>query len=109
MTAGMCGAASQPKLTDMWEDDAPAVTLKPAASCSRTAQTGCVYEDALFEQRAVQWIKAHNPSTPLFMVYAPHAVHTPLAPTAAQLKAFSFIKDSTSRQMYAATVQDIDT
>ncbi|KAG5190936.1 alkaline-phosphatase-like protein [Tribonema minus] len=105
---GICGDGGGVKLTDLWEDDGPAINLKPAADCSN-ALPNCFYEDELFEKRAVQWIKAHDARKPLFMVYAPHAVHSPLAPTAAQLQAFDFVQGSWSRKVYAATLADIDT
>lgn len=37
-----------------------------------------MYEDALLTQHVVSTIAAHDPSTPLFMFWAPHAVHEPL-------------------------------
>ncbi|KAG5190932.1 hypothetical protein JKP88DRAFT_133602, partial [Tribonema minus] len=80
MTGGACGINSKTKLTDIWQDGAPAFGLKPARTCNHNAQTGCVYEDELFETRAVQWIKAHDAREPLFMVYAPRAVTAPWRP-----------------------------
>ncbi|KAG5190928.1 arylsulfatase B-like protein [Tribonema minus] len=103
---GICGAGAGPTLTDLWQDDGPAIDLKPAAGCAN-GQANCVYEDELLEQRATQWIKAHDASEPLFMVYAPHALHSPLDPPAARVADFAFIKQW-SRQMYAATLADID-
>jgi arylsulfatase I/J len=40
--------------------------------------TTCVFEDALFHRFVNDAIEAHNPTTPLFMFWAPHTIHAPL-------------------------------
>lgn len=95
--------------TDLWEDTAPAYGRNNSWACSQANQAkGCVYEDDLFTQFAVNAISSHDASTPLFLYYAPHSVHTPLEVPAAQLAKFSFIND-TRRASYAAMVNNMDT
>ncbi|KAG5183634.1 arylsulfatase B-like protein [Tribonema minus] len=105
---GMCGATAEADdLTDLWEDDGPALALKPPEHCSVNRQDGCVYEEELFEARVTQTLKAHDAQRPLLLTYAPHSVHTPLQPPAALAGKYAFI-DNDARRGYAATVEDID-
>ena len=47
-------------------------------------------------------------STPLFLYYAPHLVHTPLELPEANLTLFDFIDDDDRRQTYSAMVKYLD-
>ena len=40
--------------------------------------TTCAFEDAVFHRFVNDAIEAHNPTTPLFMFWAPHTIHAPL-------------------------------
>ena len=86
-------------------------------------RTGCVrgpradpvwggYEDALLAQQAIALIETHDAATPLFLFWAPHAVHTPLQVPQPYIERFSFMaptdKPAHERQLYAATVSFID-
>ena len=70
------------------------------------------YEDALFEERVLQAIDAHDPSSPLFLFWAPHLVHVPLQVPAAYFEAFSSMaptdRPSHARQRYHAMVTMAD-
>ncbi|KAG5190929.1 arylsulfatase B-like protein [Tribonema minus] len=98
---------------DMWAHNAttegPAFDVKPPATCNTKHQSGCVYVDELLQERASDIILAHDKNQPLFLVYAPHAIHSVLSPPAARLQEFASIGDSKARRNYAATVADIDT
>lgn len=61
-------------LTDLWKDDAPAFGLNNSWACDTSHQEGCLYEDYLFNKYVVDAIQAHDPATPLYLYYAPHAV-----------------------------------
>ncbi|KAG5176255.1 arylsulfatase B-like protein [Tribonema minus] len=110
--AGICSPNNN-LLTDLWQHnattstDGPAVTLKPNSTCAYT-QNNCLYGDELYQQRASQVIMSHDPKKPLFLVWAPHAIHSPLEPPAARFDEFAFINDNTARRNYAATLADID-
>eukprot|EP00611_Tribonema_gayanum_P006377 TRINITY_DN15679_c0_g1_i1.p1 TRINITY_DN15679_c0_g1~~TRINITY_DN15679_c0_g1_i1.p1 ORF type:complete len:410 (-),score=31.52 TRINITY_DN15679_c0_g1_i1:415-1524(-) len=102
----MCGTGVS--LIDLWEDDGPAVNYKPPKRCTSATQNGCEYEDSLFEARVSQTIQFHDQDQPLFLVWATHAVHSPLAPVNDLMDEFSFITDNPNRQKYNAAVKDID-
>jgi len=76
-------------------------------ACSQSHQQNCTYVDDLFTAFAVETVKNHDPSQPMFLFFAPHAVHDPLEVPAAQLAKFSFINDS-RRASYAAMANYID-
>ncbi|KAG5189699.1 alkaline-phosphatase-like protein [Tribonema minus] len=101
-------------LTDLWQHntitstDGPAVALKSSSTCA-SSQKNCLYGDDLCQQRASQVILSHNPKRRWFLVYAPHAIHSPLQPPTARLQEFAFINDNEARRNYAATLADIDT
>lgn len=65
---------SNESFTDLWKDTAPAFGMNNSWACSTSREEGCVYEDALFNSFVVNAIQAHDPSRPLFLYYAPHAV-----------------------------------
>eukprot|EP00036_Acanthoecidae_sp_10tr_P003623 CAMPEP_0182938072 /NCGR_PEP_ID=MMETSP0105_2-20130417/43199_1 /TAXON_ID=81532 ORGANISM="Acanthoeca-like sp., Strain 10tr" /NCGR_SAMPLE_ID=MMETSP0105_2 /ASSEMBLY_ACC=CAM_ASM_000205 /LENGTH=553 /DNA_ID=CAMNT_0025077337 /DNA_START=14 /DNA_END=1675 /DNA_ORIENTATION=+ len=68
----------------------------------------CVYEDALFEERATKVLDEHkNKDIPFFLFWATHIVHGPLQVPDDQLAKFSFIND-TSRAHYRSMVNWID-
>ena len=94
-------------MTDLWADSAPAWGRNNSPACSQAAQEGCVYEDALFTEFAIAEIEAHDPSTPLYLYYAPHAVHDPLEVPTAYLEKFLFI-NNTARRNYAAMTHYVD-
>lgn len=70
------------------------------------------YEDALLAQEAIATIEAHDTSRPLFLFWAPHAVHTPLQVPQKYVDRFHFMqptdKPGHERQLYSATVAFID-
>ena len=73
-TASQGFCASDQLLTDLWKDDAPAFGLNNSWACATGNENGCTWEDDLFNTFVVDAIKAHDPSTPLYLYYAPHAV-----------------------------------
>jgi len=83
-------------IVDFWDTD------KPAAG-----QNGTDYEEALFKKRLLQVLNEHNPSTPLFLYYAPHIVHRPLQVPDNYANKFNFI-DNQNRQIYHAMVTYLD-
>jgi arylsulfatase I/J len=72
------------------------------------------YEDSLFEQHVLKVVQDHDPSTPLFLFYAPHIVHTPQQVPRQYYEKFDFIdkggtdKDKHNRQLYHAMVSYAD-
>ena len=70
------------------------------------------YEDALLAQQAVATVESHDTTRPLFLFWAPHAVHTPLQVPQLYVDRFAFVnatdKPAHQRQLYAATVAFID-
>ena len=84
---------------DLWDTD------QPAHGVNGTGEDN--YEEALFRDHVLDVIKNHNTSTPLFLYYAPHIVHTPLQVPDRYLQKFSSINDST-RQYYHAMVNYLD-
>ncbi|KAL3933653.1 MAG: hypothetical protein SGPRY_000195 [Prymnesium sp.] len=61
------GSWPRPRLVDLWDTDAPA-----------TASNGTGYEEELFLARMLAILRAHDPSTPLFLNYASRLAHYPL-------------------------------
>ena len=70
-------------IVDLWDTD------KPAHGVNGTGQDG--YEEALFRDHVLNVINNHDPSTPLFLYYAPQIVHTPIQVPARYVAKFSFI------------------
>ena len=70
------------------------------------------YEDALLAQQAVAAVEAHDATQPLFLFWAPHAVHTPLQVPQQYVDRFAFVaasdKPAHERQLYSATVAFVD-
>ena len=60
-------------MVDLWDTD------KPATGVNGTGPDN--YEEALFAERLQQVVNSHDTSTPLFLYYAPHIVHSPYEPT----------------------------
>ena len=83
-------------IVDLWETDKPA-----------TSSVGTDYEEALFRERLIEVITNHNPSTPLFLYYAPHIVHKPYQVPKHYLEMFDFI-DNDLRRVYHAMVKYLD-
>ena len=74
---------------------------------------GSGFEEAQFEERVLGIIAGHSPSTPLFLYYPMHLVHSPLCVPEGYLEKFSFIKDADDninhdRQYVAAMVHYLD-
>ena len=105
-TGGWCGAS---EWTDLWGSDGPAYGKNNSWACTDQAQLPhCVYEDDMFTNFTVNAIRAHNASQPLFLYFAPHAVHLPLEVPAGQLQRFNFINGSDPRRRYAAMTNLVD-
>ena len=83
-------------IVDFWDTDKPAYEAN-----------GTDYEEALFKQRVLDIINNHNTSTPLFLYYAAHIVHTPLQVPKSYLLKFNFI-DNEDRRSYHAMVNYLD-
>ena len=83
-------------VVDLWDFDQPANT-----------SNGTGYEEHLFAMHLMNVVNNHDPSTPLFLYYAPHIVHTPLQVPDSYLNKFSFIDDH-DRQYYHAMVNYLD-
>ena len=95
-TAGDCNKTS---IVDLWEID------RPAHGINGTGPDN--YEEGLFKERLLSVVSKHDPSTPLFLYYAPHIVHAPYQVPDKYLKRFSFI-DNQLRQYYHAMVNYLD-
>jgi arylsulfatase A-like enzyme len=107
-------------VTDLWSGSAPALSMKPPASC--VAQNGtdpwpinasCLYEDALFESEVRRIVAQHPLPKPLFLFWAPHIVHGPAQLPKAAFDALDFIgasngPESRNRQNYLGRVHYID-
>ena len=96
--AGGCKGAKG-GIVDLWDTD------KPASSMNGTGPDK--YEEGLFRERLLKVVEDADPSTPLFLYYAPHIVHTPLQVPDKYLNMFSFIDDH-DRQYYHAMVAYLD-
>ena len=84
---------------DLWSTDSPATGINGTGPDH--------YEEALFKEHLLDVVNSHDPSTPLFLYYAPHIVHTPLQVPDTYLQKFSFI-DNQDRQYYHAMVNYLD-
>ena len=82
-------------IVDLWSTDKPALGLNGTGPGN--------YEEGLFKSTVMNIITEHDPSTPLFLYYAPHIVHTPLQVPNSYLMKFSFI-DNSDRKYYHAMV-----
>lgn len=78
--------------TDLWNHAGPWYNHNNSWNCSQQWQPpSCIYEDDAFTAFTLDAISAHDPSTPLFLYFAPHNVHQPLEVPAAQLEKFDFV------------------
>ena len=93
------GKCNKTPMVDLWDTD------KPATGVNGTGPDN--YEEALFAERLQQVVGSRDASTPLFLYYAPHIVHSPYEVPDRYLKKFSFIDDK-RRQVYAAMVKYLD-
>ena len=84
---------------DVWDTD------KPTTGVNGTGPDN--YEEALFAERLMQLVNNHDPSTPLFLYYAPYIAHGPLQVPDRYVQKFSFIDDQ-RRQYYHAMVEYLD-
>ena len=70
------------------------------------------YEDSLLEQHVIQTVERHDPSTPLFLFWAPHGIHAPLQAPQQYIADFDFIAPTDmpghQRQLYHAMVSFAD-
>ena len=90
------GECNGTPIVDLWETDKPAMGMN-----------GTDYEEALFSVRLHKIITNHDPSTPLFLYYAPHIVHKPYQVPKSYLDMFDFI-DNDLRRVYHAMVKYLD-
>ena len=67
----------------------------------------CVYEEAIFEERAQRILMTHDVRTPLFLYHAFHLVHEPLQVPAAWLERFEWVQPQ-SRRRYLAMASYMD-
>jgi arylsulfatase B len=96
-------------IVDLWATGGPANKLNNSWTCSQTNQApGCKYEDEIFVEAVLDFIAAHDPTTPMFLFWAPHIVHAPLEVPQAFLDKFAYI-DTEPRRFYAAMVNFVDT
>ena len=86
-------------VVDLWNTDQPAHGINGTGPEK--------YEEGLFRERLLEIVSKHDPSTPLFLYYAPHIVHTPLQVPDDYLNKFSFIDDK-DRMYYHAMVNYLD-
>ena len=93
---GNCNSTS---IVDLWDTD------KPGTGMNGTGADN--YEDALFAERLLHIVNSHDPSTPLYLYYAPHIAHRPLQVPDRYAQRFSFIDDE-NRQYYHAMVNYLD-
>ena len=83
-------------IVDLWDSGSPARQLN-----------GTGYEESIFRDRVLSIINGHSTSTPLFLYYAPHIVHTPFQVPDSNLTKFDFI-DNEDRKHYVAMVKYLD-
>ena len=93
------GTCKGTHIVDLWD------TNKPATGVNGTGPDN--YEEALFLERLLSVVDNHDPSTPLFLYYAPHIAHRPLEVPDRYAKKFSFIDDQ-DRQYYHAMIEYLD-
>uniref|UniRef100_A0A7S4SZ52 Sulfatase N-terminal domain-containing protein n=1 Tax=Alexandrium monilatum TaxID=311494 RepID=A0A7S4SZ52_9DINO len=94
---------------------APQVTPTGCVNASYCLPESC-YEEAMLRQRALQVIKGHDASTPLFLFYTSHLLHTPLQVPESYLKRVDQRVaeqggqpvDSANRRLYAAMTLFLD-
>jgi arylsulfatase I/J len=94
--------------------------MKPPVSCVSihltdpwSANSSCVYEDALFEMEVRRIVQEHTLPQPLFLFWAPHIVHGPAQLPKAAFDALDFIGEtdgpkSRDRHNYLGRVHYID-
>ena len=73
---------------DLWENRGPAYGLN-----------GTLYTAELYASRAVEIIKTHNKSQPLFLYLAFQMTHTPLDPPKSFLRPSLYPQDKTSQRL----------
>lgn len=93
------GSCDKTPIVDLWDTDKPASTLNGTGTDH--------YEEALFRDRLLKIVSNHDPSTPLFLYFAPHIVHMPYEVPQEYLDKFDFI-DNRLRQVYHAMVNYLD-
>jgi arylsulfatase I/J len=103
--AGNCGRGHP--VLDLWDTDHPGWNESNPNTCTQDQQSGCIYEDDLFTKRVLNVIQAHDPTTPLYIYWAPHNVHAPLEVPDEYVQKFKFI-DRKSRLLYSAMTNHLD-
>jgi len=73
-------------IIDLWNTNHPAKNLNNTE-----------YEEYLFRDHVQSIIQNHNPTNPLFLVYAPHVIHCPLQVPKDVLDKFSWMEDDEGR------------
>ncbi|CAK9065036.1 Arylsulfatase B (ASB) (N-acetylgalactosamine-4-sulfatase) (G4S) [Durusdinium trenchii] len=92
-----------------------AISLSAACEMDEESDPGC-YEEHLFKERVLEIIQNHNVTSPLFLFYSFHLVHTPLQiPKAWLSKIDEVVKaaggkafDDQNRRLYSAMVLYMD-
>ena len=83
-------------IVDLWDSGSPARHLN-----------GTGYEESIFRDRILTIINDHSTSTPLFLYYAPHIVHTPFQVPDSYLTKFNFIQND-NKKYYVAMAKYLD-
>ena len=106
---GFCSTSDKKKLNpvDLWYTNHPAHKFNG----SNTVGSVTDYEEYKFEQRVLDIINQHDPTTPLFLNYDPHIVHEPLQVPEIYYNRFNFMAKTDylhNRQTYHAMVNFLD-
>jgi len=98
-------------LVDLWDTLGPAIGKNNPRACNQKSQDdpelNCVFEDALFLNRSLSIIARHDPTHPLFLFHASHAMHDPGEVPLPFLKRFSKVSDPT-RALFLALASYAD-
>ena len=87
---------------DLCPLDAPAHgQCNPYPGYPHDEAPGCTYVDETFAENAIKTINEHDPTTPLFLFWAPHTVHSPLQVPQKFYDQFAFIPDWRRRRYHA--------
>eukprot|EP00039_Didymoeca_costata_P001708 m.54477 g.54477 ORF g.54477 m.54477 type:complete len:583 (-) comp10929_c0_seq2:800-2548(-) len=116
-------------LVDLWDTDGPANKLNGSCEGYYNGTHGCfqpgtnkqytigpdvLYEEHIFRMRALNIIQAHDPSTPLFLNYDSHIVHSPLQVPTPAFDHFAFMENASTpdwdyhRRIYTSMVHYVD-
>lgn len=92
--------------TDLWANDAPAYGRNGSFTCTQARQAGCPYLDAMITESVTAVIAAHDPATPLFIFWAPHATHSPLEVPDAYFDRFPIPNSTVNPQLRFRRIYD---